>query len=58
MEVSPDVIAGLYSREIEEGVEGARIHASLIKVASDRGGITPSQEVILCATAHSHYVGH
>jgi predicted metal-dependent phosphotriesterase family hydrolase len=57
-EVSPDVIVGLYSREIEEGIEGTRIKASLIKVASDRGGITPSQEVILCAVAHAHYVGH
>jgi len=35
MEISPDGIAGLYSREIEEGVEGTSIQASHIKVASD-----------------------
>src|ERR687895_1468772 len=54
-EVSPDVIARLYSREIEEGIEGTGIKAGIIKVASDRDGITPPQEVILRAAARTHH---
>ena len=53
-EVSPDVLARLYSREIEEGIEGTGIKAGVIKVASDRGGITPPQEVVLRAAARTH----
>ena len=54
-EVSPEVIARLYIREIEEGIEGTGIKAGIIKVASDRGGITPPQEVILRAAARTHH---
>jgi phosphotriesterase-related protein len=53
-DVSPDVIAPLYVREIEEGIEGTGIKAGIIKVASDRGGITPPQEVVLRAAARVH----
>lgn len=53
-EVAPEVIARLYSREIEEGIEGTGIKAGIIKVASDRGGITPPQGVILRAAARTH----
>lgn len=53
-EVSPEVIADLYTREIEEGIEGTGIKAGIIKVASDRGGITPPQEVVLRAAARTH----
>lgn len=52
-DVSPDVIAALYVREIEEGIEGTGIKAGIIKVASDRGGITPPQEVVLRAAART-----
>ena len=53
-DVSPDVIAPLYVREIEEGIEGTGIKAGIIKVASDRGGVTQPQEVILRAAARAH----
>jgi phosphotriesterase-related protein len=53
-EVSPDAIAPLYIREIEEGIEGSGIKAGVIKVASDRGGITAPQEVVLRAAARTH----
>jgi phosphotriesterase-related protein len=53
-DVSPDVIAPFYVREIEEGIEGTGIKASIIKVASDRGGVTPPQEIILRAAARAH----
>ena len=52
-DVSPDVIAALYVREIEEGIEGTGIKAGIIKVASDRGGITLPQEVVLRAAART-----
>ena len=50
---SPGVIADLFVREIEEGIEGTGIKAGIIKVASDRGGITPGQEVVLRAAAQA-----
>ena len=53
-DVSPDVIAPFYIREIEEGIEETGIKAAIIKVASDRGGITPPQEVVLRAAARTH----
>ena len=53
-EVAPDVLARLYIREIEEGIEETGIKAGIIKVASDRGGITPPQEVVLRAAARTH----
>jgi phosphotriesterase-related protein len=53
-DVSPDVIAPFYVREIEEGIEGTGIKAGIIKVASDRGGVTPPQEIILRAAARAH----
>ena len=52
-EVSPDAIAPLYIREIEEGIEETGIKAGIIKVASDRGGITPQQEIVLRAAART-----
>ena len=52
-DLSPDVIAELYVREIEEGIEGTGIKAGIIKVASDEGGITGPQEVVLRAAARA-----
>ena len=54
-EVSPDVIAPMFVREIEEGIEDSGIKAAVIKVASDRGGITPPQEIVLRAAARAHH---
>ena len=53
-DVSPDVIAPFYVKEIEDGIEGTGVKAGIIKVASDRGGVTPAQEVILRAAARTH----
>jgi len=50
---SPDHIAPLYIREIEEGIEGTGIRAGIIKVANDRGGVTPEGEIILRAAARA-----
>ena len=48
-----EAIADLFVLEIEEGIEGTGIKAGIIKVASDRGGITPAQEVVLRAAAQA-----
>ena len=52
-DVSPDVIAPLYVREIEEGIEGTGIKAGVIKVASGQGGVTDAEEVVLRAAART-----
>jgi phosphotriesterase-related protein len=50
---SPDMVAPLYIREIEEGIEGTGIKAGIIKVANDMGGVTPEGEIILRAAARA-----
>lgn len=50
---TPDMIAPLYIREIEEGIEGTGIKAAIIKVANDMGGVTPEGEIILRAAARA-----
>lgn len=49
---SPDQIARLYIREIEQGIEGTGIKAGVIKVATD-GDVSPANEVILRAAARA-----
>ena len=51
--VDPDLIAGLYTREIEDGIEGTGIKAGFIKVANDAGGVTPQEETVLRAAARA-----
>ena len=50
---SPDVIARLYTREIEDGIEDTGIKAGIIKVANDVGGVTAEGEIILRAAARA-----
>jgi phosphotriesterase-related protein len=50
---SPDAIAPLYIREVEEGIEGTSVKAAIIKSASDRGGITELEKVVLRAVARA-----
>ncbi len=50
---SPDVVAGLYRREIEVGIENTGIKAGIIKVANDMGGVTDEGEIILRAAARA-----
>ncbi len=51
---TPDDIAPLYIREIQDGIEGTGIKAGIIKVANDMGGVTPEGEIILRAAARAH----
>lgn len=48
-----DDIAALFTREIKEGIEGTGIKAGIIKVATDKGGVTPEGEIILRAAARA-----
>lgn len=52
-EASPDLIASMFIREIEEGIEDTDIKAGVIKVANDKGGVTPAGEIILRAAARA-----
>jgi phosphotriesterase-related protein len=50
---TPDAIAALYIREIEQGIENTNIKAGIIKVANDKGGVTREGELILRAAARA-----
>lgn len=50
---TPDMIAPLFIKDIEEGIEGTGIKAGIIKVANDMGGVTPEGEIILRAAARA-----
>ncbi|MCL0043466.1 phosphotriesterase-related protein [Dehalococcoidia bacterium] len=50
---TPDMIADLYVREIEDGIESTSIKAGVIKVATDIDGVTPQGEIILRAAARA-----
>ena len=48
-----DRVAALFIKEIEEGIEDTGVKAGIIKVASDRGGVTENEEIVLRAAARA-----
>jgi phosphotriesterase-related protein len=50
---TPDEVAALFVREIEQGIEGSGIRAGIIKVANDAEGVTREGEIILRAAARA-----
>jgi phosphotriesterase-related protein len=52
--VSPDQLAQVFVREIEEGIGGTAVKAGILKSASDVAGVTPEQEIVLRAVARAH----
>lgn len=48
-----DKVAALFIKEIEEGIEDTGVRAGIIKVASDRGGVTENEETVLRAAARA-----
>ncbi len=52
--VSADQFAGLFIREIKEGITGTGIKAGIIKAASDMAGVTPTEETVLRGVARAH----
>ena len=51
--MTPDALAPLFIREIQEGIEGTGIKAGIIKVASAAGNVTPEERIILQAAARA-----
>ncbi|MBI4202330.1 MAG: phosphotriesterase-related protein [Chloroflexi bacterium] len=49
-----DLIAELYIREIQEGIEGTGIKAGIIKVANDQEGVDAPGALMLRAAARAH----
>ena len=48
-----DKVAALFIKEIEEGIENTGVKAGIIKVASDRGGVTENEAIVLRAAARA-----
>ena len=48
-----DKVAALFITEIEEGIGDTGVKAGIIKVASDRGGVTENEETVLRAAARA-----
>jgi phosphotriesterase-related protein len=52
--ITADQLAHVFVREIEKGIAGTNIKAGILKSASDVGGVTKPQEIILRAVAKAH----
>ncbi len=52
-DADPNKIADIYSREIENGIDGTSIKAGILKAASDAGGIKPQEEIVLRAVSRA-----
>lgn len=51
---SADQFAKIFTREIQDGIEGTNIKAGILKSAADFEGVTPIGEIILRAVARTH----
>ena len=51
---TPDEVAPLFIREIQDGIEGTGIKAGIIKVANGEDGVTAEGEIILRAASRAH----
>lgn len=49
-----DHLADLFVSDIEQGAQGAGIHAGILKVATDEKGLTPGVEKVVRAVARAH----
>jgi len=53
--MSPDQLAAVFVREIEQGMSGTSVKAGILKSASDQDGVTPQAEIVLRAIARAHH---
>jgi len=53
--LSADQLAGVFVREIEQGIAGTDIKAGILKAASDMAGVKPKEEIVLRAVARAHH---
>lgn len=51
---TPDQIADLFIRDIEEGIQGTKVKPAIFKCATDIPGVTPGVEKVLRAVARAH----
>jgi phosphotriesterase-related protein len=51
---TPEYIAGLFARDITDGIMDTGVKAAIIKCATDETGVTPDVERILKAAAKAH----
>jgi phosphotriesterase-related protein len=51
---TPDFVAALFARDIEEGIQGTGVKAAIIKLASDDPQLPPPLEVMFRAGARAH----
>lgn len=49
-----DHMAGLFTRDIEHGVQDTEVRAGILKVATDEKGMTPGVEKVVRAVARAH----
>jgi phosphotriesterase-related protein len=50
----PDPLVEVFIRDIEEGIAGTGVRAAMLKVVTDRPGMTPDVERIMAAAAVAH----
>jgi phosphotriesterase-related protein len=50
----PDALVGYLVRDIEEGIQGSACRAGIIKCATDRLGVTPTNQKLLQVAARAH----
>ena len=50
----PDPLVEYFVRDIEEGIAGTRVRAAMLKVVTDRAGMTPDVERVMTAAAVAH----
>ena len=51
---SPDAVAALFVREIEEGIDGTEIKAGVLKAAGGTGRLSEQEEIVHRAVARAH----
>ena len=50
----PDPLVEYFVRDIEEGIAGTRVRAAMLKVVTDRAGMTPDVKRVMTAAAVAH----
>jgi phosphotriesterase-related protein len=50
----PEPLVGMFVNDIKEGIAGTSVKAAMIKVVTDKWGITPDIERVLAAAAEAH----
>jgi phosphotriesterase-related protein len=51
----PDPLEELFVRDIEQGIAGTGVRAAMLKVVTDRPGLTPDVQRVMAAAATAHH---